>query len=205
MIALIDYGIGNLSSVYKAFMAVGAEDIKIVSTPKEIIEADAVILPGVGNFGDGMKNLIEKGFNLAILETVSAGKPFMGICLGMQLLMESSEEAPGISGLGILKGKTVRFSENMGLKIPQIGWNSVNVLREHPYFKGIASGEYFYFVHSFYLEPNDRDTVLGITDYGIDFCSCVAKDNVFATQFHPEKSQDAGLAILRNFVDVVQG
>jgi imidazole glycerol-phosphate synthase subunit HisH len=200
MIALIDYGMGNLSSVYKAFIAVGARNLKIVSTPKEIIEADAVILPGVGNFGDGMKNLTEKGLDQAVRDTVSTGKPFFGICLGMQLLMESSEEAPGVSGLGVLKGRSIRFSKEMGLKIPQIGWNCVNLTREHPYFTGISSGEYFYFVHSYYLKPDDDNTVLGITDHGIDFCSCVAKNNIFATQFHPEKSQDAGLTVLKNFI-----
>jgi len=200
MIALIDYGMGNLSSVYKAFIAVGAKNLKIVSAPKKIMRADAVILPGVGNFGDGMKNLTENGLDQAVIAAVSAGKPFLGICLGMQLLMESSEEAPGIHGLGILKGKTICFSKEMGLKIPQIGWNCVNLTREHSYFTGMPSGEFFYFVHSYYLKPDDNKIVLGITDYGIDFCSCVAKDNIFATQFHPEKSQDAGLAILRNFV-----
>lgn len=200
MIALIDYGMGNLSSVYKAFIAVGAKDLKIVSSPKELMRADAVILPGVGHFGDGMKNLIQNGLDQAVIEAVSAGKPFLGICLGMQLLMESSEEAPGIHGLGLLKGKTVRFSKEMGLKIPQIGWNCVKFTQEHPYFTGITSGEFFYFVHSYYLKPDNNKVVLGITDYGIDFCSCVSKENIFATQFHPEKSQDAGLAILRNFV-----
>jgi len=204
MIALIDYGMGNLSSVHKAFVAVGAKGLKIVSTPKEVIEADAIILPGVGNFGDGMKSLIKNGLDQAIISTVTEGKPFLGICLGMQLLMESSEEAPDVTGLGILKGKTIRFSVKMGLKIPQIGWNSVKLTREHPLFAGIPSGEFFYFVHSYYIKPDDHETVLGITDHGIDFCSCIAKDNIFATQFHPEKSQDAGLTILRNFVDRTQ-
>ena len=204
MIALIDYGMGNLSSVYKAFIAVGAKGLKIVSNPKEIMEADAVILPGVGNFGDGMRNITEKGMDKAIISAVSMGKHFLGICLGMQLLMESSEEAPGVLGLGILKGKTVSFSKEMGLKIPQIGWNCVKLTREHPYFTGISSGDFFYFVHSYYIKPDDKETILGVTDYGIDFCSCVSKDNIFATQFHPEKSQDAGLAILRNFVKNVR-
>ena len=204
MIALIDYGMGNLSSVHKAFAAVGAKDLKVVSTPNEVAKADAVILPGVGNFGDGMKNLTGSGLDKSVVSAVSAGKPFLGICLGMQLLMENSEEAPGVSGLGILKGSTVRFPKESGLKIPQIGWNCVNLTRKHPYMAGISSGEFFYFVHSYYLKPEEKNIVLGITDYGIDFCSCVAKDNIFATQFHPEKSQDAGLVILKNFVDFVQ-
>ena len=204
MIALIDYGMGNLSSVYKAFNAVDAEGLKIVSTPKEVKGADAIILPGVGNFGDGMKNLTEKGLDQAVITAVSDGKPFFGICLGMQLLMESSEEAPDVAGLSILKGKVIRFSKEMGLKIPQIGWNCVNLTRQHPYFTGIFSGEFFYFVHSYYLKPENSETVLGITDYDIDFCSCVAKDNIFATQFHPEKSQNEGLAILRNFIENIR-
>ena len=207
MIALIDYGMGNLSSVYKAFNAVGvkdSKDIKIVTTPKEVMDADVIVLPGVGNFGDGMSSLTKLGLDKTIINAVSVGKPFLGICLGMQLLMENSEEAPGVAGLGILKGKTIRFSKEIGLKVPQIGWNSVNLIRKHPYFEGLSSGEYFYFVHSYYLKPKDEDVSLGTTDYGIDFCSCIAKDNIFATQFHPEKSQDAGLTILRNFVDCIQ-
>jgi len=203
MIALIDYGMGNLSSVHKAFMAVGAKDLNIVSDPEDVMKADAIILPGVGNFGDGMKNLKERGLDRAITTAISTEKPFFGICLGMQLLMENSEEAPGIQGLGVLKGRTVRFSKDMGLKIPQIGWNSVNLTQVHPYFTGILSGDFFYFVHSYYLKPDDEACVLGITDHGVDFCSCIAKDNIFATQFHPEKSQDAGLTIIKNFVDRV--
>ena len=204
MIALIDYGMGNLSSVYNAFKAVGADDVKIVTTKKEILNSKALVLPGVGNFGDGIKNLMRLGLGDAIKEAISAGKPFLGICLGMQLLMESSEEAPGVQGLGIIKGKTVRFSNNFGLKVPEMGWNCVSLIKEHPYFSGLKSGEYFYFVHSYYLKPDNKDVVLGVTDYGIDFCSCIAKDNIFATQFHPEKSQDAGLQILRNFINNVK-
>lgn len=203
MIALIDYGMGNLSSVYKAFTAVGAKDLKIVSTTKDVSDASAVILPGVGNFGKGIENLRRRGLDVAVINAISSGKPFFGICLGMQLLVETSEEAEGISGLGILKGKSVRFSEDMNLKIPQIGWNCVNLTKDHDYFSGISSGEYFYFVHSYYLLPKDEDVVLGKTDYGIEFCSCIAKDNIFATQFHPEKSQDAGLQLLKNFLKQV--
>ena len=200
MIALIDYGMGNLSSVYKAFAAAGANDLKIVTTPEEVQSADAVILPGVGNFGDGIKHLRNLGLDEAVIDAVSEGKPFFGICLGMQLLFESSEEAEGISGLGILKGRVVRFSNKMNLKVPHIGWNCVNLEKEHPYCSDIKSGEFFYFVHSYYVIPKDDNVILGRTDYGIDFCSCIAKDNIFATQFHPEKSQDAGLGILGNFI-----
>ena len=201
MIALIDYGMGNLSSVSKAFKAVGAKDMVITSYANDIKKADAIVLPGVGNFGDGMRNLKEFNLDAAIKASVEEeNKPFFGICLGMQLLMEGSEEAPGVPGLGLLKGQTVRFENLAGLKIPQIGWNSVNLKYHHPYFSELESDEYFYFVHSFYLKPENSECILGETNYGINFCSCVAKDNIFATQFHPEKSQDAGLTILKNFV-----
>ncbi len=205
MIALIDYGMGNLSSVSKAFKAVGAKELIITSSADDIKKADAVVLPGVGNFGDGMKNLKEFQLDSAIRISVERDrKPFLGICLGMQLLMESSEEAPGIPGLGLLKGQTVRFPNMEGFKIPQIGWNSVQLKYKHPYFADLETDEYFYFVHSFYLKPENNEAVLGETDYGIKFCSCVAKENIFATQFHPEKSQDAGLTILKNFINSVK-
>jgi len=201
MIALIDYGMGNLSSVYKAFVSIGAEGIEIVATPEEVQKADAIILPGVGNFGDGIKNLKKSGMDKVIVDSILSGKPYLGICLGMQLLFESSDEADNIPGLGVLKGQVTRFSGSMALKIPHIGWNSVNFAKEHPYVLDIKSGEFFYFVHSFYVVPEDKDIILGKTDYGIDFCSCIANDNIFAVQFHPEKSQNAGLRILKNFVD----
>ncbi len=203
MIALIDYGMGNLSSVRKAFLAVGAMDIKLVSDPQEITAAQAVVLPGVGNFGDGAKNLHELGFDTAIKSAVTSGKPFMGICLGMQLLMESSEEAPGVKGLGIIKGKTIKFDKNCCLKIPQIGWNSVSKIKNNICLDGIKDEEFFYFVHSYYVAPEEESYIAGITEYGIKFCSCIGRDNIFATQFHPEKSQDAGLRIIRNFVNSI--
>ncbi len=204
MIALIDYGMGNLSSVRKAFLAVGAKDIKLISTPQEIANAQAIVLPGVGNFGDGAKNLIESGLDTAIKNAVSDGKPFMGICLGMQLLMDSSEEAPNVKGLGIIKGKTVKFDSTFELKVPQIGWNSLSILKNHTCLQQIRDEEFFYFVHSYYVVPENQSYVAGTTQYGITFCSCIGKNNIFATQFHPEKSQDAGLQIIRNFVNSIQ-
>lgn len=204
MIALIDYGMGNLSSVRKAFLAVGATDIKLVSDPNDIAMAQAVVLPGVGNFGDGAKNLHELGLDTAVKNAVSSNKPFMGICLGMQLLMESSEEAPNAKGLGIIKGKTIKFDKNSGLKIPQIGWNSLSISKNHNCLQGIKNEEFFYFVHSYYVVPDDFSFVAGLTEYGSNFCSCIGKDNIFATQFHPEKSQDAGLQIIRNFVQSIK-
>ena len=201
MIALIDYGMGNLSSVRKAFLAVAADDIRLVSTPQEITAAQAIVLPGVGNFGDGAKNLHELGLDTAIKNAVSSGKPFMGICLGMQLLMESSEEAPGAKGLGIIKGKTIKFDKNCGLKIPQIGWNSVSKVKNHKCLEKIKDNEFFYFVHSYYVVPEDEFYWAGVTEYGIRFCSCIGRNNIFATQFHPEKSQDAGLQVIKNFAN----
>ena len=199
MIALIDYGMGNLSSVYKAFKAVGADEVVITDSVKQIDKADAIILPGVGNFGDGVKNLSEKKLFDPIKQGIMLGKPFLGICLGMQLLMEKSEEAPGVNGLGVFEGEVVKFKPEQGLKVPQIGWNSVDMVGDHLCMEGISSGEYFYFVHSYYVVPVNKDIILGTTEYGSAFCSCIACNNVFATQFHPEKSQDAGLKILRNF------
>ena len=195
---------GNLSSVRKAFLAVGTSDIKIITSPDEIEKADAIVLPGVGNFGDGAKNLHSSGLSNAIRNVISSDKPFLGICLGMQLLMESSEEAPGAEGLGIIKGKTIKFDINCGLKIPQIGWNSVSITKQHKCLEGIRNDEYFYFVHSYYVVPDDISYIAGETFYGIKFCSCIGKDNIFASQFHPEKSQDAGLSIIKNFVQSIK-
>jgi imidazole glycerol-phosphate synthase subunit HisH len=204
MLALIDYGMGNLSSVKKAFIASGAGDIEIINEPSRLTDADALILPGVGNFGDGIKSLEKAGFAEAIINDVAKGKPLIGICLGMQLLMETSEEAPNSKGLGIFKGKSIRFSDDMNLKVPHIGWNSVAFKRPNKFTDNLIDNEYFYFVHSYYVEPEDHSIIIGTTDYGIKFCSCIGKDNVFATQFHPEKSQDAGLNMIKNFIDNIK-
>ena len=203
MIALIDYGMGNLFSVEKAFVSAGAKNLEITKNPGVIKKASAVILPGVGNFGLAANNLRSLGLDIAIKDSIAFGKPFFGICLGLQLLMNSSEEAPGVHGLGILNGKVIGFSTETTLKIPQIGWNSISILNNHKYLSGIKNGEYFYFVHSYYVALEDKSCIAGTTEYGIEFCSCVGKDNIFATQFHPEKSQDVGLQIIRNFVESI--
>ncbi len=198
MIALIDYGMGNLLSVLKALEHVGGK-IEICSDAASIKKADAVILPGVGNFGDGMENLYSRNLAQPVKDAVAAGKPLLGICLGMQMLMEASEEAPGVEGLGIFKGKSVKFPSN-GLKVPHIGWNSVKVTQKRKELESVHDGEFFYFVHSYYVKPEDSSITALSCSYGLDFAAALGAGNVFATQFHPEKSQDAGLKILQNFV-----
>lgn len=201
-VALVDYGMGNLLSVRKALAAVGGEDldVRMVEEPSALAGVAGVVLPGVGHFGDGMRNLKERKLDKALLRVVDDGTPLLGICIGMQLLFERSEEAPGVEGLSILKGEVRRFPESLGLKIPQIGWNSMDVRCPHPWLGDVRDGEYFYFVHSYYPVPADDSVVVGVTDYGMEFCSCVGRENLLATQFHPEKSQDAGLAILAAFL-----
>jgi len=198
MIAIIDYGMGNLSSVFKALKKLGAE-VEITDKVSEIRKAGSVILPGVGNFGDGMKNLKESGMVDVVRESISSGKPFLGICLGMQLLMENSEEAAGVGGLGIFKGKVVRFKKS-SLKVPHMGWNDITMKIKNPNLKGIKDGTFFYFVHSYYVKPEDSEISVATCNYGVEFAACLGKGNVFATQFHPEKSQDAGLQILKNWI-----
>ena len=199
MIGIIDYGMGNLGSVSNAFRFLGL-DAKIVTRKEEMDSCRAVLLPGVGAFGDCMRHLEEHDFVVSIEAWVQAGKPLMGICLGLQALFESSEESPGVSGLGILPGTVRRFDLPSELKVPQIGWNRINEVQpDCPMFNEIDEGSFFYLVHSFYVSPADSSVVAGRTEYGIDYCSCVWKDNVFATQFHPEKSQEAGLRMLGNF------
>lgn len=201
MLALIDYGAGNLRSVFKALETVGGE-VKIVETADEIAAADGVVLPGVGNFGDGMSKLRERNLVKPILDAISTGKPFLGICLGMQLLLEESEEAPGVKGLGVFKGKVVHFPESIE-KVPHMGWNDITIKTSHPCFDGISDGDYFYFVHSYYVAPEDPRVTLATCDYVQEFTAVIGKSNVFATQYHPEKSQDNGLQILKNFVNMV--
>ena len=184
MIAIIDYGMGNLRSVEKALHAVGAEAV-ITSDAEVIRSADKVILPGVGAFGDCMKNLERYGLIPVIHETVESGKPFLGICLGLQLLFESSEESPGVKGLGIFKGE-VEAIPPCGLKVPHMGWNSLSYQTSSPLFEGIAENEYVYFVHSFHAVPNDTSIVTAQTEYGTMLTAAVGKDNVQAAKFHPE-------------------
>jgi len=201
MIAIIDYGAGNLQSVKKALDFIGAENI-ITDDPNVILSADKVLLPGVGSFGDAMDSMHKSGLVETIKECALSGKPFLGICLGLQLLFEESEESPGVKGLGIFKGKIKKFSSDMGLKIPHIGWNSLEIKQNDTLFKDVPQNSYVYFVHSYYLHAEDENDIATVTNYGIDFHSAVGKNNVFATQFHPEKSGDVGLQILRNFASM---
>ncbi len=199
MIGIIDYGMGNLGSVSNAFRFLQL-DARIITRKDEMDACSAVLLPGVGAFGDCMNHLVEHDFVDAIELWVQAGKPMMGICLGLQALFESSAETPGVDGLGILPGTVKRFDLPRELKVPQIGWNRIHEAQpDCPMFEGIDDGSFFYLVHSYYVCPQDEAVVAGKTDYGIEYCSCVWKDNVFATQFHPEKSQAVGLRMLRNF------
>ncbi len=201
MIAIIDYDAGNIKSVEKAMILLGQE-VTITGDREEILKADKVILPGVGAFGDAMGNLRRTGLDRVIRETVDKGTPFLGICLGLQLLFERSDEAPGVDGLGILKGEIVRIPEADGLKIPHMGWNSLHLEHDGRLFRGIREGEYVYFVHSYYLKAEDENIVKASTEYGVHIHASVEQDNVFACQFHPEKSSDAGIRILKNFVEL---
>ena len=201
MIAIIDYGAGNLQSVKKAFDFIGAESV-ITDNPEIINACDRILLPGVGSFGDAMDSMHKSGLVETVKQNALSGKPFLGICLGLQLLFEESEESPGVKGLGIFKGKIKKFSPDMGLKIPHIGWNSLEIKQKDTLFKNVPENSYVYFVHSYYLHAEDEEDVATVTNYGIDFHSAVGKNNVFATQFHPEKSGDVGLQILKNFASM---
>ncbi|MBE5957669.1 MAG: imidazole glycerol phosphate synthase subunit HisH [Lachnospiraceae bacterium] len=198
MIAIIDYDAGNIKSVEKAFEYLGEKTV-LTSDRDIILAADKVILPGVGAFGDAMAKLKSHNLVNTIYDVVDKKTPFMGICLGLQLLFENSEESEGVPGLGILKGDVVRFPDEIGLKIPQIGWNSLNYPSRGRLFEGIPEESYVYFVHSYYLKAKDPSIVKATTEYGVEVHASVEKDNVFACQFHPEKSGDVGLAILKNF------
>ncbi len=204
MIALVDYGMGNLRSVEKALARVGA-DVRIVSDQKSVLAADALVLPGVGAFGDCMANLEKIGLVDAIREFVATKRPFLGICLGFQALFESSEEAPGVKGFALFPGTVPRFAVN-GLKVPHMGCNELRMRQAGcPILKDVDDGSYVYFVHSYYCKPTNASVVCATTNYGIDFCSMLWHENVFATQFHPEKSQAVGLKMLENFVRLGKG
>lgn len=199
MIAVLDYDAGNIKSVEKALQSLGAQ-VLVTRNREEILKADHIILPGVGAFGDAMKKLETYGLIPVIREVVDKGIPFLGICLGLQLLFDESEEAPGAKGLGILPGKIVRFSENNGLKIPQIGWNRLSFPRKGRLFEGIDEGEFVYFVHSYYLKADNEEDVVATCEYGDLVHASVERGNIYACQFHPEKSSSVGLQILKNFI-----
>jgi len=199
-IAIIDYGAGNLRSVRNALTHVGA-DVLTVDTPEGLHGAAKIVLPGVGAFGAGINALRAAGFEEPLLAAVRAGVPIFGICLGMQYLFESSDEMGDHRGLGLLPGRVTRFPSG-GPKVPHIGWNQLHIRCEHPLLAGVTSGQYAYFVHSYYVEAGDAADVLATTDYGIDYASIVARDNIFGIQPHPEKSQSVGLRILQNFVEL---
>lgn len=201
MIAIIDYDAGNVKSVEKALQFLGQE-VVLTRDRELLLSADKVILPGVGAFGNAMDKLYQYGLVDVIHQIVEKGTPFLGICLGLQLMFESSEESPGVAGLGLLKGRIVRIPEKDGLKVPQIGWNDLQFPKESCLFKNFKGGEYVYFVHSYYLQAADESDVAATTEYGVHIHAAVERGNVFACQFHPEKSADVGLKILKNFVDL---
>lgn len=197
-VAIIDYGVGNLRSVEKAFAAMGCD--AIVSADERVLrEAERLVLPGVGAFASCMKALRERGFDSLVRERAASGTPLLGICVGMQMLFDVSEEFGTTDGLGLLRGRVRKFETN--LVAPQVGWNRVQQQRPHGLFAGVADGSFCYFVHSFYCEPNTADVLLGETEYGVKYASVVAQDNICGVQFHPEKSQDVGLRMLKNFCD----
>ncbi|HIW41034.1 MAG TPA: imidazole glycerol phosphate synthase subunit HisH [Candidatus Mediterraneibacter vanvlietii] len=202
MIAVIDYDAGNIKSVEKALDFLGQE-ADVTGEKEKILAADHVILPGVGAFGDAMENLRSRGLDQVIYEVIRRGTPFLGICLGLQLLFERSDEAPGAEGLGVLKGEILRIPESDGLKIPHMGWNSLHLQNNGRLFRGVEENAYVYFVHSYYLKAADESIVKASTEYGTHIHASVEKDNVFACQFHPEKSSDVGLKILKNFIETV--
>jgi glutamine amidotransferase len=196
-VAIIDYDAGNTLSVTRALKKVGAR-VDLTPDPEKVAAADAVVLPGVGAFGDCMRKLRERGMDEACLETYRAGKPFLGVCVALQVFFEASEESPGVEGLGIFPGKVVRFDVGP-LKVPHMGWNDLDLARPHPVLDGL-SGEAFYFVHSYYPEPEESSDLLGVSDYGGAFCAAAGRENLAAVQFHPEKSSLAGLKLYENFL-----
>ncbi len=203
MIAIVDYGMGNLMNVQKAIEYVGGNP-KITNSKKDMENAKAIVLPGVGAFKDAMDNLKNSGLKEAIVREVERGKPFLGICLGLQLLFEESHEFGMHGGFGILSGDVVKFNLPENYKVPHMGWNQIHKLKRSRLLNGIPDGAFFYFVHSYYVRPRDESVKLTETDYGVDFTSSIEYENLFATQFHPEKSQRNGLKLLSNFLRIVE-
>jgi len=203
VITVIDYGMGNLSSVANA-MRLYTEDVSISSRPEDIKTADKVVLPGVGAFRDAYGEIEKRGLRGPVLDFIKSGKPFLGICLGMQLLLSKSYEGGESEGLGIIKGEVVGFKKDAGLKVPHMGWNEIaqSSGTSCPLLKGVKDGAYMYFVHSYYAAPKEKSVVVTTTDYGVKFCSFLWKENIYAMQFHPEKSQKDGLKIVENFVKI---
>lgn len=204
MIAIIDYGMGNLRSVQKAFELYCSE-VRVSASINDILASDKIVLPGVGAFGKAMEELQKRNLVNIIVDVIEKGKPFLGICLGFQLLFSESEEGGRIEGLNILKGKVRKFKNMNGLKIPHMGWNQIRITndeRRTTILDGISDGSYMYFVHSYYVEPEDRGIILCETEYGNIFTSGIHRDNIYAFQFHPEKSQSRGLRIIKNFVEI---
>jgi glutamine amidotransferase len=201
MIAIVDYGMGNLRSVEKGFKKVGV-DAKVTSSPRDVENATAVVLPGVGAFRDCIRNLTDLSLTDAIAKSIQKGKPYLGICLGLQVLFSESEEFGRCKGLDIFRGKVVRFQ--IKEKVPHMGWNNVRIVKKPPILSAVPDESFFYFVHSYYVVPDDKEVIAATTDYGVSFTSMIWKDNVFATQFHPEKSQGLGLKVLAGFGEFVK-
>lgn len=201
LITIVDFDAGNLHSVNRALKAVGQRTL-ITDDPRDVQKAEALVLPGVGSAQDAMRKLHARDLVGSLKEYAASGRPFLGVCVGLQLLFDWSEEGGGVECLGVLPGSIKRFPDAPGLKIPQIGWNSVRFRYDHPLVNGIPGGSYFYFVHSYYAEPADPEVTLAVSDHGIDFAAIVASENVIATQFHPEKSADLGLRIYANFARI---
>lgn len=217
-IAIVDYGMGNLRSAQKGFEKVG-QNVVVMNEPRVVLDSDGVVLPGVGAFSDCMKNLKKGALIDSVIKGIEMGKPYLGICLGLQILFSKSEEFGISNGLDIIKGKVKRFSDGMRepvpslpsgvsiepsvLKVPHMGWNKIIIERKPPILEDIPEGSYFYFIHSYYVVPKDKDVIATTTDYGITFTSMIWKDNIMATQFHPEKSQELGLKILKRFGEFV--
>jgi glutamine amidotransferase len=197
-IVVVDYDAGNLRSVQRALEAVG-EHPRVTSDPRAVERAEALVLPGVGSAQDCMRKLADRDLIAALREYAASGRPFLGVCVGLQLLFDGSEEGGGVECLGILRGTVRRFPAGDGLKVPQIGWNTVSIARLHPLVDGIPDESYFYFVHGYYADPVDPGITIGLSEYGVDFAAIVASDNIVATQFHPEKSADTGLRLYANF------